>query len=309
VDQLDYLLLQQLRQNGRASHRALADAVGVSETAVRSRLDRLIRSGGVKAVGYVHPIAAGLIGTVHLSIKTFGPARPVATHLASLSQTQFVSLIAGDFAIIAEIRVSSYDTVGALIEVVKTIDGVQELSVLTQLKTLKDMHAPYGVPQDTSLDSTDWGILELLQTDGRMSYSELATRIGCSIGTARNRVIKLIDSGIVHIGAEFRTMDTLETHMAVGIGVIFKDQGTPVVDHMLNNPSIIYCATCVGRFDLVATLTGGNQAEILSKLERIRRIPQIDRIDAWTHLEVIKQSYVIERSAGGTEHVLTVARP
>src|SRR5690242_3407840 len=50
-----------------------------------------------------------------------------------------------------------------------------------------------------SLDQTDRMLIASLKLDGRMSYSELASRLGVSEGTARNRVARLVESGTVRI--------------------------------------------------------------------------------------------------------------
>ncbi|ALV63846.1 Transcriptional regulator, AsnC family [Thermococcus sp. 2319x1] len=47
------------------------------------------------------------------------------------------------------------------------------------------------------LDETDKNILRLLQEDGRMSYSEIARRIGIPESTVRLRVKKLIEEGVI----------------------------------------------------------------------------------------------------------------
>lgn len=47
------------------------------------------------------------------------------------------------------------------------------------------------------LDEIDKSILRLLQEDGRMSYSEIARRIGIPESTVRLRVKKLIEEGVI----------------------------------------------------------------------------------------------------------------
>ncbi|MDK2983993.1 MAG: Lrp/AsnC family transcriptional regulator, regulator for asnA, asnC and gidA [Thermococcaceae archaeon] len=47
------------------------------------------------------------------------------------------------------------------------------------------------------LDEIDKSILRLLQEDGRMSYSEIARKIGIPESTVRLRVKKLIEEGVI----------------------------------------------------------------------------------------------------------------
>ncbi len=47
------------------------------------------------------------------------------------------------------------------------------------------------------LDALDRGILRILQEDGRMSYSEMARRLGVPESTIRLRVKKLKERGVI----------------------------------------------------------------------------------------------------------------
>lgn len=47
------------------------------------------------------------------------------------------------------------------------------------------------------LDETDRQILELLQSDGRMAFSEIARRIDMSSATVHERVNKMEDAGVI----------------------------------------------------------------------------------------------------------------
>lgn len=49
------------------------------------------------------------------------------------------------------------------------------------------------------LDTTDWDIIQLLAEDGRMSYSQISKTIGVSVGTVRNRITALRESGALRL--------------------------------------------------------------------------------------------------------------
>lgn len=52
-------------------------------------------------------------------------------------------------------------------------------------------------PSNKSIDETDLEILRLLQNDARISYKELASKLGVAIGTVHNRVKKLWQEKII----------------------------------------------------------------------------------------------------------------
>jgi len=47
------------------------------------------------------------------------------------------------------------------------------------------------------LDNTDYKILEILQSDGRISYSDLAEKVSLSRAAVRERVNSMKESGII----------------------------------------------------------------------------------------------------------------
>lgn len=297
MDAVDQALLRALRVDGRSTHRALARACGLPEAQVRARLERLLGPEGVRVVGYVHPLAAGLGGTIHLSITVRGNARPVARRLVERPDTQFVSLTAGHQAIVAEVRVPTYDHIAAIVTPIRAIRGVEEVLTLTHLTPFRDMYAPTGPLGPHELDDVDWRLIELLQADGRASYTALADAIGVSIGTARNRVIRLISDGILHVGAETRPDLAAVRDVTVGVGVVFSDDGAEVIEHLSADPTVTYAATTVGRFDAVATLATHEYNDMLDALERLRGFKSVKRLDAWSHLSVVKQSYALTRDS------------
>ena len=57
------------------------------------------------------------------------------------------------------------------------------------------------------LDETDKALIEALQHDGRMPYTRLADRVGLSEAAVRQRVQRLIESGVCQIVAVTDPLD------------------------------------------------------------------------------------------------------
>ena len=94
-------------------------------------------------------------------------------------------------------------------------------------------------------------IVELLQQDGRMPYSSIASIVGVSEGTVRNRVRQLIADNVITIQAEalpnafgytFNTMTFLK--VAAGADV------DAVARRLAEVPEVYYLTMLLGRFDL-----------------------------------------------------------
>lgn len=94
-------------------------------------------------------------------------------------------------------------------------------------------------------------IIELLQEDGRMAYSSIASIVGVSEGTVRNRVRQLINDNVITIQAEalpdafgytFNTMTFVK--VAAGADV------DAVAQRLAEVPEVYYLTMLLGRFDL-----------------------------------------------------------
>mgnify|MGYP003633483680 CR=1 FL=1 len=98
-------------------------------------------------------------------------------------------------------------------------------------------------------------IIALLQQDGRMPYSSIATEVGVSEGTVRNRVRQLLDDNVISIQAEalpdaFGYTFNALTFIKVAAGASV-DQ---VAKRLSGVAEVYYLIMTLGRFDLgVAT--------------------------------------------------------
>ncbi len=68
-DAVDQHILSILEDNGRATNREIAEAVGVSEGTVRNRIERLIRDDVLRIVGVTNPAKLGLNTAAVISIS------------------------------------------------------------------------------------------------------------------------------------------------------------------------------------------------------------------------------------------------
>lgn len=65
--------------------------------------------------------------------------------------------------------------------------------------TRKPEAQPGGTRPASTIDDTDKAIVEALQADGRLPYTKLATEVGLSEAAVRQRVQRLIESGVVQV--------------------------------------------------------------------------------------------------------------
>ena len=103
-----------------------------------------------------------------------------------------------------------------------------------------------------SIDQLDRGIMELLRQDGRMTNSEIANHLGVAEGTVRQRIRKLLDSGVFRI-AGHANPDVMPDHQVCVIGLNVEE--SPELERCARAVSglaeVRSVAIVTGRYDLL----------------------------------------------------------
>ncbi|SHN21221.1 Lrp/AsnC family transcriptional regulator [Cryptosporangium aurantiacum] len=290
TDAFDRALLAELRRDGRATFEALGQAVGLSRPAVTARMRRLLDSDLVTIVGVVHPSVFGLNAYAHLGLIVQGPIAPVAERLAEFGDLPFLSAVAGRFSLIAELRCTDQAALAATIRRIAGLPGVRKVETGIYTEIRKDTHFPPGRYDETPVDDVDRGLLAHLRRDGRASFAELADGVGLSTSAARTRVLRLLESGAVHVGARVNA-SAWGAPVLTGFEVTLGGDPASVVSVLDGLDRVQYLATAVGRADVICTAVTYDADETLRLLEDVRALPGVLGLESWTHLRVLKEQY------------------
>ena len=145
LDALDKRLLVELQHDGRASYAALAKTVGLSEAAVRQRVQRLLDDGTVQIVGVTDPLVMGFSRWAMIAISVDGDVRGVADALVDIEEIDYVVLTAGSFDVLAEVVCVDDDALLALLnDTIRAIPGVRSTETFVYLKLAKQTYS-WGV--------------------------------------------------------------------------------------------------------------------------------------------------------------------
>ncbi|WP_414690026.1 Lrp/AsnC family transcriptional regulator [Nocardioides sp.] len=146
MDQVSKAIIEQLQQDGRRSYAAIGKVVGLSEAAVRQRVQRLIDSGVMQVVAVTDPLELGFARQAMVGIRVSGPLEPVADALADLPEIDYVVITAGSYDLLAELVCESDDHLLSLIsEKIRTIEGVVSTETFMYLQLRKQTYS-WGVP-------------------------------------------------------------------------------------------------------------------------------------------------------------------
>lgn len=105
IDPVDERIIDALQADGRRPYTQLAKAVGLSEAAVRQRVQRLLDAGVMQIVAVTDPTSVGLRRAAMVGIKVSGDVRTVADELARIDEVVYVVLTAGGLDVLAEVVV------------------------------------------------------------------------------------------------------------------------------------------------------------------------------------------------------------
>ena len=145
LDPVSKAIIEQLQQDGRRSYAAIGKEVGLSEAAVRQRVQRLIDSGVMQVVAVTDPLELGFARQAMVGIEVEGALEPVAEALASMDEVDYVVITAGTFDILAEVVCESDEHLLELLsEKVRQIDGVSRTETFMYLKLRKQTYS-WGV--------------------------------------------------------------------------------------------------------------------------------------------------------------------
>jgi Lrp/AsnC family transcriptional regulator, regulator for asnA, asnC and gidA len=137
-DDIDRQLTFALQRDGRSSYAQLAEVVGLSQSAVRSRVQRLLDSGAVQIAGVADPSAFGFAITAMICMTYTGDLNVLAQAVTAMEQTHFVVLTAGRYDCLAEVACIDNDDLLSLVnDQIRAIDGVKDVEVISYLRFSK----------------------------------------------------------------------------------------------------------------------------------------------------------------------------
>lgn len=142
-----------------------------------------------------------------------------------------------------------------------------------------------------ALDDVDKRLIESLQEDGRRPYTQLAQTVGLSEAAVRQRVRRLVDTGVTQIVAVTDPMTLGFRRMAM-IGVRVEGDVRVAADIIADLPEIDYLVIVAGSFDLLVEAVCEDDDDLLTLLnDKIRAIPCVASTDTFTYLKICKETY------------------
>jgi Lrp/AsnC family transcriptional regulator for asnA, asnC and gidA len=149
-----------------------------------------------------------------------------------------------------------------------------------------------------SLSEVDIGILEMLQEDGRVSFSAISRELGIAESTVRYRVEKLRESGVI---------TSFQAHLnprRVGLGItaiaLIKVDAAEIVEAsetLATFEESHHLFRTTGSYDLVSVVHARDIVHLNDLIERIKKISGVREasVEVATHLVKTEPKYKLRK--------------
>ena len=145
LDDTDKAIIRALQLDGRAPYSKLGPAVGLSQAAVRQRVQRLIDRGVMQVVAVTDPAMLGFAVQAMVAVSVTGDVRRVADAVAQLDEVEYVVITAGRFDLLVEVVCSDTSHLLDLVnDRMRAVEGVTSTEVFTYLSLVKQTYS-WGV--------------------------------------------------------------------------------------------------------------------------------------------------------------------
>jgi Lrp/AsnC family transcriptional regulator for asnA, asnC and gidA len=141
LDDVSKAIIEQLQEDGRRPYAAIGKAVGLSEAAVRQRVQRLLDGGVMQIVAVTDPLQVGFPRQAMIGIRCEGDVEAVANKVAEMPEVAYVVITAGGFDLLVEVVCEDDDHLLDLVSKrIRAVPTVRTTESFVYLKLVKQLY-------------------------------------------------------------------------------------------------------------------------------------------------------------------------
>lgn len=140
LDDISKRIIEQLQADGRQSYASIGKAVGLSEAAVRQRVQRLQEAGVMQIVAVTDPLTLGFSRQAMIGLKCDGDLEKVADDLAAMEEIDYVVITAGSWDLLVEVVCENDDHLLEILSRVRGVPSVTSTETLVYLRLRKQTY-------------------------------------------------------------------------------------------------------------------------------------------------------------------------
>ena len=208
LDSMDLRLIGELEIDARQTYLGLAAKIERSDMTVRRRLRRLVSQGVISFATVPNLVALGYQLTI-LAIKAdVGRVDHVTEELVRHPVVQQIFVTSGSYQLMGITVIRSHtELYDFLISELATITGIIKIDAMPLLKVRKNNWFLLRHHEDRfwdnerpiDLDRQDWELLSLLESNPRVTTTDLAQQLGIARATAASRLQRLLSEDAVRV--------------------------------------------------------------------------------------------------------------
>ncbi|PPA60619.1 Lrp/AsnC family transcriptional regulator [Micromonospora chalcea] len=141
LDDVAKQIIEQLQEDGRRPYASIGKAVGLSEAAVRQRVQRLLDAGVMQIVAVTDPLQLGFPRQAMIGLRTDGDLESVADRLAEFEEIDYVVITAGSFDLLAEVVCRNDAHLLEILQKLRGVPGVLSTEAFVYLKLRKQTYS------------------------------------------------------------------------------------------------------------------------------------------------------------------------
>ncbi len=148
------------------------------------------------------------------------------------------------------------------------------------------------------MDIIDVKILEVLQSNSRVSISELSKKVNLSLSAVSERLKKLESSNVIEKYTVILNSQALDKELSVIMNISLENphQTSEFLNFVRTEDEILECHYVTGEYDYVLKITTRNTATLEHLMNRIKGISGIKRTQTNVVLSSVKHLYSVSPS-------------
>ncbi|OZG58512.1 AsnC family transcriptional regulator [Bifidobacterium tissieri] len=145
LDDVNKKIVALLQEDGRRSYVSIGKEIGLSEAAVRLRVQKMLDDDVMQIVAVTNPMEMGFRRQAMVGITVNGDIEYVAQKLKDIRQIDYIIITAGRFDILAEVFAEDDESMLELVNrQIRKIDGIDRTELFTYMR-LESQRYDWGV--------------------------------------------------------------------------------------------------------------------------------------------------------------------
>lgn len=141
LDDVSKAIIEQLQEDGRRPYATIGRAVGLSEAAVRQRVQRLLDAGVMQIVAVTDPMQLGFPRQAMVGVRTSTDLEATADRLAEIAEVDYVVITAGSFDLLTEVVARNDDHLMEILKEIRAVPGVTTTETFVYLRLRKQTYS------------------------------------------------------------------------------------------------------------------------------------------------------------------------